>query len=128
MPPLSKSIMPPSTARLQIAHRGLRLAFAVARLRQSPRDCEGGDTGLRIMADRIARSTPRLRGLTYAERAMNCVLSVYPPPEGVDHLCLRVGEQVRSSPPEGVDLHGSCDRKIRGRSTPPEGVDREEER
>ena len=88
MPPLSKSIMPPSTARLQIAHRGLRLAFAVARLRQSPRDCEGGDTGPRIMADRIARSTP----------------------------------------PEGVDLHGSCDRKICGRSTPPEGVDREEER
>ena len=109
MPPLSKSIMPPSTARLQIAHRGLQLAFAVARLRQSPRDCEGGDTGTRIMADRIARSTPRLRGLTI-------------------HLCLRVGEQVRSSPPEGVDLHGSCDRKIRGRSTPPEGVDREEER
>lgn len=34
--------------------------------------------GLRIMADRIARSTP---------------------PEGVDHLCLRVGEQVRSSRP-----------------------------
>lgn len=67
--------------------------------------------GPRIMADRIARSTPRLRG-----RGLTI------------HLCLRVGEQVRSSPPEGVDLHGSCDRKIRGRSTPPEGVDREEER
>lgn len=37
--------------------------------------------GLRIMADRIARSTP---------------------PEGVDHLCLRVGEQVRSSRPRGL--------------------------
>lgn len=108
MPPLSKSIMPPSTARLQIAHRGLRLAFAAVRQRQAPRDCEGGDTGTRIMADRIARSSPP-GGLTI-------------------HLCLRVGEQVRSSPPEGVDLHGSCDRKIRGRSTPPEGVDREEER
>lgn len=36
MPPLSKSIMPPSTARLQIAHRGLRLAFAAVRQRQSP--------------------------------------------------------------------------------------------
>lgn len=64
--------------------------------------------GPRIMADRIARSSPPA-GMTI-------------------HLCLRVGEQVRSSPPEGVDLHGSCDRKIRGRSTPPEGVDREEER
>lgn len=64
--------------------------------------------GLRIMADRIARS---------------------PPPAGVDHPPLPARRRTGSVfPPEGVDLHGSCDRKICGRSTPPEGVDREEER
>ena len=56
----TKSIMPPSTARLQIAHRGLRLAFAAVRLRQSSSVRDGsGFFRSTILTNRIGLPRPQ---------------------------------------------------------------------